>query len=365
MDKEYINSNIWKTDKVEFRGQARPDNPYFQKAYDFIDRWLGGRQEFELQTSGSTGVPKIISVTRKQLSSSAAMTGKALDLGKGTRALVCLNVAYVAGVMMLVRGIELEWELTIIEPISNPLRSFEADIKFNFAALVPMQLSASLDDVSTENRIGQYGKILLGGAPVGVSLLKRIQNLEIPVYQSYGMTETVSHVALRKLNGENATNSYQFLPGVEAGLDERNCLFVSGPMTNGEQIQTNDLVEITSPESFVWLGRMDNVINSGGVKIVLDTVDEKIAQVFYELNYRYPFFAWYQDDEKLGQKLVLFIETDVVELSEESLLNEIRKHVSTYETPKHVYFANRFKKTLTDKIDKRRTAEVLLNNFNG
>ena len=360
-----INLNSWNTSKDEFRSQSRPENLYFQKAYDFIERWLSGEQEFRLQTSGSTGVPKVISVQKNQLSSSAAMTGKALNLGQGTRALVCLNVDYVAGVMMLVRGMELDWELTIVEPTSNPLKSVDAEAIFDFAALVPMQLAASLEDQFTNNKVDRYGKILLGGAPINISLSKQIEQLHIPVYQSYGMTETVSHVALRKLNGEDATDSYRFLPGVEAGLDERNCLFVSGPMTNGEKIQTNDLVEMASPETFIWLGRVDNVINSGGVKIVLDTVDEKIAQVFYELDYRYAFFTWYQNDEKLGQKLVLFIETDVVQRSEESLLNEIRKHVSTYETPKHVYFANRFVKTPTDKTDKRRTAEVLLNNFNG
>jgi O-succinylbenzoic acid--CoA ligase len=360
-----IKPNTWSTSKEQFQNQLRPVEPYFQKAYDFIQRWLGFEQTFELRTSGSTGVPKVISVKRSQLTSSAAMTAKALSLGKGTRALVCLNVDYVAGVMMLVRGMELGWELVIIEPTSNPLKDFKPEVEFDFAALVPMQLSGTLEEETTRERVSQYGKILLGGAPISVSLLKQIEKINVPVYQSYGMTETVSHVALRRLNGETATDSYWFLPGVGAGVDERNCLFISGPVTDGEKIQTNDIVEMTALNAFVWLGRIDNVINSGGIKIVLDVVDEKIARVFYDLNYNNSFFTWYQQDEKLGQKLVLFVESDGERLIEEVLMEEIRKRVSTYETPKHVYFADRFIKTPTDKTDKRRTAETLFNNFNG
>ncbi len=283
------------------------------------------------------------------------MTGQTLDLGKGTRALVCLNVSYIAGIMMLVRGMELEWELSIVEPSSNPISEF-ADPVFDFVAMVPLQLSTILADENTNKHIQNLGKILLGGAPVSIQLQRQIDLLQIPVYQSYGMTETVSHVALRKLNCHETEKDYKVLPGIEFGVDERGCLFVAGAVTKGEKIQTNDLAEITSENTFNWLGRIDNVINSGGVKIILDKVDDIVAGIFYDLGYGNNFFSWFETDELLGQKLILIIQKSEENLSEQILISEIRKGISTYETPKHVYFVDEFIKTPTDKIDKRRTA---------
>jgi O-succinylbenzoic acid--CoA ligase len=346
---------IWHTNAILIQTQPAPEHPYFRQAYDFMISWLHGRQEFILHTSGSTGTPKDILIKRSQLSNSALMTGAALDLRSGTRALVCLNIGYIAGIMMLVRGMELDWELSITEPASNPLLDFK-EPDFDFVAMVPLQLSTCLSDERTGNHIDKLGKILLGGAPVGIQLQKQIDLLSIPVYQSYGMTETVSHVALRKLNGSEVENDYKVLPGITFGLDERGCLFFSGAVTNGEKIQTNDLAEITSENTFIWLGRSDNVINSGGVKIILDKVDEVVAAVLYDLGYENNFFSWFETDEKLGQKLILIIQKAGENIAVEMLLDEIRKRISTYETPKHVYFVEDFIKTPTDKIDKRRTA---------
>jgi len=351
---------IWNTSPILLQTEDPPQHPYFRQAYDFMISWKGGREEFILHTSGSTGVPKDIFVTRNQLRSSALMTGAVLDLPVGTKALVCLNVKYIAGIMMLVRGMELGWELSIIEPLSNPLQEFESDISFDFVAMVPLQLAACLADDISKHKVSNLGKILLGGAPVGISLQKQIDLLNIPVYQSYGMTETVSHIALKKLNCPEAENDYTVLPGVKFGLDERGCLFVQGAVTNEEKIQTNDLAEITSEKTFNWLGRIDNVINSGGVKVFLDNVDQVIAAIFYEQGWADSYFSWFEEDGKLGQKLILVIENPHQEISVQFLLEEIRKRISAYETPKHVYFVDKFKKTPTDKIDKRRTVLELL-----
>ncbi|KAA6436868.1 AMP-binding protein [Dyadobacter flavalbus] len=353
----------WITDINDFEQQQRPEHPYFAAAYDFIESWLGGKKEFILNTSGSTGTPKPIAISRNQLTSSAAMTGNALALGSGTRALVCLNISYIAGLMMLVRGMELGWKLTVIEPASNPLLKLDHE-KFDFTALVPLQLSGILENPETESQVYKLGKILLGGAPVGIALQRKILDLAVPVYQSYGMTETVSHVALRRLNGEKPELHYTFLPGIEFGLDERNCLYVSGAVTNGEKVQTNDLVEIHG-NTFKWIGRADNIINSGGIKMVLDEVDARMAEVFYNLNIPNPFFAWFRPDEKLGQMLILIIEGTIAAITPEMLLAEIRKQNSAYETPKHVYFVDQFTRTATDKVDKRRTVQSLSESSHG
>lgn len=353
---------IWHTNSTLIKTEAAPDHPYFLRAYEFMSSWLDGQTQFTLHTSGSTGTPKDILIARSQLSSSALMTGAALDLPAGTKALVCLNVSYIAGVMMLVRGLELGWELSIIEPVSNPLMDMDWDVSFDFVSMVPLQLAACLTNEKTKNHVNNLGKILLGGAPVDVSLQKQINELDVPVYQSYGMTETVSHVALKKLNFPVKEDDYTVLPDIAFGLDERGCLFLSGAVTNGEKIQTNDLVDITSETTFNWLGRIDNVINSGGVKIVLDKVDEVVAEVFYELRYNNNFFSWYETDEKLGQKLILIVQETDHPVSATVILDEIRKRISAYETPKHVYFAVEFIKTPTDKIDKRQTALLVLEN---
>ena len=354
---------IWTTGKTHWQTQKRPRNPYFAQAYDFMGKWLEGDREFVLHTSGSTGMPKPITVTRRQLEASAAMTGKALALGSSTRALVCLNVGYIAGLMMLVRGLELGWELTVTEPTSNPLNGLDT-VDFGFVAMVPMQLQAILESPATADQVRKLGKILLGGAPVNLALADRIKALNVPVFQSYGMTETVSHVALKALNGPEASDSYVFLPGIDFGTDERGCLFVSGAVTSGQKVQTNDLVQLMEG-GFQWIGRADNVINSGGVKIVLDQTDQRIARVFHDLGIPNAFFCWWEPDEKLGQKLVLVIENVLHNMSDEKLPAEIRSRVSTYENPKHIYFAKAFAKTATDKVDKRATFQQFLNTPNG
>ncbi|MBO9612847.1 MAG: AMP-binding protein [Dyadobacter sp.] len=354
---------IWTTGKTHWQTQKRPRNPYFAQAYDFMGKWLEGDREFVLHTSGSTGMPKPITVTRRQLEASAAMTGEALALGSGTRALVCLNVGYIAGLMMLVRGLELGWELTVTEPTSNPLNGLDS-VDFDFVAMVPMQLQAILENTATVDQVSRLGKILLGGAPVNLALAEAIKGLNVPVFQSYGMTETVSHVALKALNGAEASDSYVFLPGISFGTDERGCLFVSGAVTNGQKVQTNDLVQITG-NTFQWIGRADNVINSGGVKIVLDQTDQRIAQVFHDLGISNAFFCWWEPDEKLGQKLVLIVESSLRPEQAVQLPAEIRSRVSTYENPKHIYFAKAFAKTATDKIDKRATFQQFLKSSNG
>ena len=351
---------IWNTNSVSIKTQSVPEEPYFRQAYDFMISWLRGADDFILRTSGSTGIPKDIVIKRSQLHCSALMTGTALNLQKGTRALVCLNVNYIAGIMMLVRGMELGWELSIVEPSSNPLLEFE-NPDFDFVSMVPLQLRASLSDEKTKFQVNHLGKILLGGAPIQVSLQKEIDQLKVSIYHSYGMTETVSHVALKKLNNPKVEDDYTVLPGVEFGVDDRGCIFLQGPVTDNERVQTNDLVEITSENTFNWLGRADNVINSGGVKVVLDKVDEVIAEVLYKSGYSNNFFSWYENDEKLGQKLILIIQKNEQELSVSGLLEEIRNRISTYQTPKHVYFVKEFIKTPTDKIDKRKTAYELLN----
>lgn len=353
--------NSWITNRDKVLQEQIPTDPYFKSVYDFARAWLDGQKTFTINTSGSTGTPKEITLSRRQMVTSACLTGQVLDLPKGTRALVCLNVNYIAGMMMLVRGLQLDWQLTIVNPGINPLLDVPKKAVFDFVALVPIQLTAILQDTTTRGRAEELGKILLGGAPVSEILLQEIQFLKIPIFQSYGMTETVSHVALRRLDGDALQNNYQFLPGIEFGIDARNCLYLRGAVTNNELVQTNDLVEINSSNSFHWLGRVDSVINSGGVKISLDKIDRVVGEILREMDIAIEYFCWHEPDEKLGQKLVLFLEEEPLVLNKKALLEKISDRVKRYETPKGVYFAKEFKRTPTAKIDKIATAQYYLN----
>lgn len=320
--------------------------------------WLDGENSFSLTTSGSTGIPKVITLTRKRLEASARLTGSTLGIGAGTRALVCLNVQYIAGIMMLVRGMELDWELTIVEPSSNPLEVLN-DTAFDFVAMAPMQLAGILSNNLTRIKLDNVGKILLGGAPVSFSFQKQIEQLKPAIYLSYGMTETVSHVALRRLNGVDINEDYKILDEVVIGTDARGCLWVRGPMTEHEVVQTNDLVTIKDSRSFTWQGRADSVINSGGVKIQLDKVDRVVEQVMVDLNCSNPFFSWYQSDEKLGQKLILIVSANLADFDVGSVIATMSKYLSAYEVPKHVYFAEEFELTASGKVDKMATCQKL------
>lgn len=363
-----IRSNMveyWQTNANVIKEQDAPTHPYFRKAYTFMCQWLEGQETFTMQTSGSTGNPQSIVLTRAQLRSSAQMTAEYFGLGKGSKVLSCLNIAYIGGFMMLVRGMEAGWDLTIVEPASNPLLNLRLEQHFDFISMVPMQLIHSINSVDTCREVNATGTILLGGAPVGEELLQKLQALTVPVYQSYGMTETVSHIALRLLNQGPLTNAYTVLPHVNFGVDPRGCLWVSGNMTNNLKVQTNDLVELMGGEQFEWVGRFDNIINSGGVKISLDKMDRLISGIFHEEALENAFFCWHEPDAVLGQKLVVFVECSAVRMDEVSVFSKIRNRVRGIESPKHAYFVKFFERTPTDKIDKRLTADLYFKSING
>ncbi len=346
---------IWRTNKYKIITEPAPTDPYLKKAHTFMIEWLNGMEFMELTTSGSTGFPKTIVISRSQFELSAKMTGNAFGIGKGTIALVCLNIEYIAGIMMLIRGLELDWELYIVAPSANPFLVFPEKIRLDFVAMVPMQLENVLKNEVSYLFLENVKSILLGGAPVSPQLIEKIQKTNNRVYQSYGMTETVSHIAIRELN-PHKTTEYEAFYGVALGLDERGCLNIKGAITNYELVQTNDLVSLTSHNTFKWLGRADNVINSGGIKIVLDQIDMKVSEVFSKLGISSSFFSWHENDILLGQKLILFLEEEGSSKLRKTIIFELSKVLSRYETHKDVYFVQKFEKTATQKIDKRKTA---------
>jgi len=275
-----------------------------------------------------------------------------------------MSVEYIAGLMMLVRGFELGLDLTISDPVSRPLAAFPPDTHFDFTAMVPLQLHDTLHGTPHERAILDRMKaVLIGGAPVSVALEYQVQQVQAPLYHTYGMTETVSHIALRRLNGPTRSDHFIAFDEVRLGLDARGCLSITAAVTRGETLQTNDRVELRPDGAFRWLGRIDNVINSGGVKIQIETVEAALeAWLLHYQGGRYAerrFFVGALEDGRTGQRVVAVIEGEPFDSSETDasglatiLRTQLQPALRPYEVPRQVYFVPQLLETPTGKIDR-------------
>ena len=335
-------------------------NGYEARVLERVREWLNGSQEFTLTTSGSTGTPAPVVLQRRQLAASAQRTGDFFDLGPGNRALVCLNCEYIGGLMMLVRGLERHLHLTVVEPQADPLALVPADAEFDFAAFVPLQLRAVLA-ASHAPRLNRMKTILVGGAPVDATLLAAIQaQLTVPVLLTYGMTETCSHVALRRLNGPHAGPTFRVLPGIAAGQDERGCLTLRGDVTDDQLIVTNDVVLLHDAHTFEWLGRADFVINSGGVKVPAEKVELVLDVALAEIGASRRCFVAGQPDVRLGQAVTAFIEGPALTAGQELQLKTLlAARLGRYEQPRKFTYVPEFQVTAAGKLNRAATLRTL------
>ncbi len=334
-------------------------NGYEARVLERVREWLTGSQEFTLTTSGSTGTPTPVALRRRQLEASARRTGDFFDLGPGDRALVCLNCEYIGGLMMLVRGLERHLHLTIVEPRADPFALVAEEEEFDFAAFVPMQLQAVLA-AGRAARLNRMRTVLVGGAPVEAALLAAIQGLAVPVFLTYGMTETCSHVALRRLNGPQAAGSFRVLPGIAAGQDERGCLTLRGDVTNDQLVVTNDRVTLLDAHTFEWLGRADFVVNSGGVKVQAEKVELVLDVALSEIGEPRRCFVAGRPDARLGQAVTAFVEGPALDAAaEEQLRVLLRARLGPYEQPRQVVYVPEFIVTSSGKLDRPATLRGL------
>ena len=339
--------------------------------HNFLVNWFSEDIIINVQTSGSTGKPKPIQLKKELMINSAKATGIFFDAKENTTALLCLPIQYIAGKMMLIRALALGWHLDIVASNSKPLEHINKD--YDFTAMVPLQLENSL------SKLNLIKKLIVGGGVVSNDLQEKLQNISTQVFATYGMTETITHIAIKKLNkstslrgrmtkqslnrnqltsSEKANNNkfYQTLPNITIYIDQRNCLVIDAPKVSEEIIFTNDVVELISDTQFNWLGRFDNVINSGGIKLHPENIEEKLLKIISNR-----FFVTGISDEKLGEKLILIIESDNSTEMKKTLLNEIKKSklLSKYQVPKEIYFMARFKETETGKIQRKNTLALL------
>jgi len=328
-------------------------------ALRFCHSWLNGENENTLQTSGSTGKPKPIHVTRNQLKASAELTNSFLKLQRGYTSLICLDTRYIAGIMMLVRSMEAGMNMYIVEPTANPLEKIPTDVTIDFMALVPYQLETILGSPH-KDKLDKVKIALIGGAPLSTEIRKDLKSLTCTFYATYGMTETLSHIALQKLNGENAQDFFQTLKNISIQVDQRGCLIIHAPHLGSDSIVTNDLVELISENQFRWLGRFDNVINSGGVKVIPEKIESAITPLMIELNLINRFFISGLPDRTLGEAVILFIEGEMLETKlEQTLMQRLKETVGKYEVPKLIRYASKFIQTDTGKVNKLKTLELI------
>jgi len=328
-------------------------------ALRFCHSWLNGEKEFTLQTSGSTGKPKTIHVTRDQLKASAELTNSFLNLQRGYTSLICLDTRYIAGLMMLVRSMEAGMNMYIVEPTANPLEKIPADVTLDFMALVPYQLENILGSPH-KNELDKIKLALIGGAPLSNEIREDLKSFSCTFYATYGMTETLSHIALQKLNGENAQDFFQTLNSISIQVDQRGCLLINAPHLGSDSIVTNDLVELISENQFYWLGRFDSVINSGGVKVIPEKIESAITPLMTELNLENRFFIVGLPDRILGEAVTLIVEGEIKNTSiEKILLQRMKETLGKYEAPKSIRYVSKFIQTDTGKVNKPKTRRLI------
>ncbi len=327
---------------------------YEQEVGSFLLDWLNEKDHIVVQTSGSTGKPKKIKVYKQHMVNSAKATGKFFKIEENTTALLCLPANYIAGKMMLIRAMVLGWKIDLVPPKTNPLDTVYK--QYDFCAMVPLQLDNSL------NRLHLIKKMIVGGGPVSEHLKELIQGVKTKIFETYGMTETVSHIAARRVNPKKKDKKdahfFKALPNITLSVDNRNCLVIKAPQLNDQTIVTNDVVELKTYKKFLWKGRFDNVINSGGVKLYPEEIETKL-----QLLIEYRFFITSLPDQTLGDRVILIIERDydkIAYLTLQEGLNNL-KTLNKFENPKEIHFLPQFIETDNGKVQRRKTLELVIN----
>lgn len=318
--------------------------PYQYELGNFLLDWLDQKDYVIVKTSGSTGKPKNIKIKKKAMVNSAIATGDFFKLKPGDKVLHCLPSNFIAGKMMIVRAIVLGLELDMVEPAVLPLIDYEKD--YVFSAFTPMQLknfAKYLKNIKT---------VIVGGGRVSNAIIDLIKDKKPNVYETYGMTETVSHIAVKKLNNFSGSNNDKYfttLPEIVVSQDERGCLVIDAPNLSDKKIVTNDIVKVASESSFQWLGRYDNVINSGGIKLYPEQIEFKLRDKIKE-----EFFIASKADDTLGEKLILVIEGEKRDID-----HSVFEGLDKYENPKEINFISKFKVTASGKIHREKTLKAL------
>ena len=323
---------------------VKTGEPHEEEVGGFLIDWLDDKKYISVNTSGSTGSPKTIKLLKKHMVNSAIATAKRFKVYEGTTALLCLPSRFIGGKMMLVRAMVLGWKLDLVPPRANPIDTVFK--RYDLCSMTPFQLDNSMA------RLHLISKLIVGGGPFSEPLKNKVQDVNTKVYETYGMTETISHIAVRRINAnkkETDIKPFKTVSKVTVSQDDRGCLVIKAPKVSTDPVVTNDMVELLSYKKFIWLGRIDNVINSGGIKLYPERIEEKLAPQI-----KVPFFIGGEMDEALGEKVVLVLETD----PEDEITIDFTV-LDKYEVPKSVLYCPKFERTQNGKLKRGETLRML------
>lgn len=307
----------------------------------FLKEWLNHNTTISSSTSGSTGKPKRIELLKSAVLKSAELTCSYFNLKKDDKVLLCLPTNFIAGKLMLIRALYAEMNIISVPPSRNPLK--ENKHTFDFAAMTPMQVKTILQE--NPEQLNKIRTLIIGGAPVDEHLENKLKQFTTNCFATFGMTETITHIAVRKINKDK---HYTALPTITFEKTKDNCLIINAPHLPQPKLITNDKIELIAKNKFIWKGRKDNVINSGGIKIQAEVLEKKIAEIIPHNR----LFITTEPDELLGNKIILIIES-------ESPFTINFENLDKYETPKKIYWTAQFEETETGKIKRIKTLDQI------
>lgn len=318
--------------------------------FDFLQRWFDKSDYIAVHTSGSTGTPKTLLVEKSKMMQSARLTCEYLGLKEGDSALLCMNLRYIGAMMVVVRSLVCGLNLIVRQPSGHPLDNVETPP--TFAAMVPMQVYNTLENGAEREILEKIKTLIIGGGSIDPELGKKIKNLQGNIYSTYGMTETLSHIALRRLNGEKASLHYVPFETVHLSVTNDDTLVINAPLICSQTLYTNDIVQLHPDGSFVVLGRKDNTINSGGIKIQPEE-DERLLQSIIDV----PFAITSVSDEKLGEAAVLLIEP-VSEKKLDDIKTAMRRILPPYHIPHTIITIQKLPLTGNGKINRKECRKI-------
>ena len=323
---------------------------------EFIEQWNDDSDVIEVHTSGSTGKPKRLLVEKRRMVNSARITCDFLGLKEGDTALLCMPLDYIAGKMVVVRSLVRGLRLIDVTPSSHPLKDISAHL--DFAAMVPLQVYSSLQVPEEAELLKSIRHLIIGGGAIDESLESQLRSFPNAVWSTYGMTETLSHIALRRISGKDASLWYSPFDGVDVELSSDGCLEIYAPQVNPERLKTNDIAELrTLPDGkkqFRILGRKDNVIDSGGIKIQTEEV-ERLLRPHLSCG----FIITKMPDARLGEAVTLLIESDNVD----SALSICRSVLPKHWVPRHILSVAHIPLTETGKPARAEAAAMALMHY--
>ncbi len=343
-----ILKNYLNTDHHELFNLSKTElDKYDKDLFDFLNDWKSNRSHIKSLTSGSTGKPKVIELFKNAMLQSALATNSYFKLDNRSAFLICLPIKHIAGKMMILRAINAKAKIILTEPNSNPVKELSQPI--DFCAMTPHQVMNCFK--RNKEQLNLINNLIIGGSPVSNTLSEKLSKLKTNCFVTFGMTETISHIAIKEINALN-NNIYECLPHVNITSNDNNQLIINAPIIGVNQLVTNDVISYIDKNHFTWIGRLDNIINSGGIKIHPELIEKKLELALSNA----VFFIDQVPHKELGSQLIIIIDHSLTD----SVIKSAFKILNKYEIPKIIYRTNEFFYSGNNKVNRLKTKNTIL-----